>query len=54
LNISIALKKDEEVEVQLIDYLDDSASAEQTRAIKTALGKLYNYQNKRMLITKLG
>jgi putative PEP-CTERM system TPR-repeat lipoprotein len=54
LNISIALKKDEEVEVQLLNDLDDSASTEQTMAIKTALGKLYNYQNKPMLTTKLG
>jgi putative PEP-CTERM system TPR-repeat lipoprotein len=54
LNISIAQEKDEEVEVQLINSLDESASAEQSMVIKTALGKLYNYQNRPILTTKLG
>jgi putative PEP-CTERM system TPR-repeat lipoprotein len=54
INVSVAQGKGKEVDIQLISFLDESVSAEQSMVIKTALGKLYNYQNKPILTTKLG
>jgi tetratricopeptide (TPR) repeat protein len=53
VNISIAQDKAKEIENQLLNDLDNNPSPEQSMVIKTSLGKLYNYQNRPELTTKL-